>query len=81
MPRRMTRTSRLDWLLFVLLGFLWGSSFLFMKIGVEAGLQPFTLVMLRLLFGSLLLGVVLAAARQALPRDPAPTPTSRSSAL
>jgi drug/metabolite transporter (DMT)-like permease len=66
---RMTATtSRTDWLLFILLGFLWGSSFLFIKIGVEAGLPPFTLVMLRLLIGFGLLAVVVAAARERLPR-------------
>jgi drug/metabolite transporter (DMT)-like permease len=65
----MTPTSRIDWLLFVLLGFLWGSSFLFIKIGVEAGLAPFTLVTLRLLFGTALLAVVVAVAREALPRS------------
>jgi drug/metabolite transporter (DMT)-like permease len=44
-----SRSSRIDWLLFLLLGFLWGSSYLFIKIGVDAGLRPFTLVTLRLL--------------------------------
>ena len=63
-------SSRLDWLLFVLLGFFWGSSYLFIKIGLEAGLQPFTLVCLRLLFGLLLLGSVVAIAREPLPREP-----------
>ncbi|MGH2428978.1 MAG: DMT family transporter [Candidatus Limnocylindria bacterium] len=62
-------SSRVDWLLFVLLGFLWGSSFLFIKIGVDAGLPPFTLVMLRLLFGSAMLALVVAAAREPLPRS------------
>ncbi|MBX3032142.1 MAG: DMT family transporter [Chloroflexi bacterium] len=61
-------TSRIDWLLFLTLGFLWGSSYLFIKIGVEAGLPPFTLVTLRLLFGFLLLAVVAATMRLALPR-------------
>jgi len=60
--------DRLDWLLFVLLGFFWGSSYLFIKIGVEAGLQPFTLVTLRLLIGFALLVSVAAAARVRLPR-------------
>jgi drug/metabolite transporter (DMT)-like permease len=60
--------SRLDWLLFVLLGFFWGSSYLFIKIGVDAGLEPFTLVMLRLLIGFALLVAVIAAARERLPR-------------
>jgi drug/metabolite transporter (DMT)-like permease len=68
-PRPQVASSRIDWLLFILLGFLWGSSYLFIKIGVDAGLQPFTLVMLRLLVGFALLGVVVAAAREQLPRS------------
>ena len=64
------RTSRIDWILFFVLGFMWGSSYLFIKIGVDAGLTPFTLVMLRLLFGFLLLASVVIAAREQLPRDP-----------
>jgi drug/metabolite transporter (DMT)-like permease len=64
------RTSPIDWLLFVLLGFFWGSSYLFIKIGVDAGLQPFTLVALRLLIGFTLLAIVVAVAREALPRRP-----------
>jgi drug/metabolite transporter (DMT)-like permease len=63
-----TAGSRLDWLFFVLLGFFWGSSYLFIKIGVDAGLQPFTLVMLRLLIGAGLLATVVIAAREQLPR-------------
>jgi drug/metabolite transporter (DMT)-like permease len=63
-------SSRIDWLLFILLGFVWGSSYLFIKIGVDAGLQPFTLVSLRLLVGLALLAVVVAAAREQLPRNP-----------
>ena len=65
-----TSSSRIDWFLFVLLGFFWGSSYLFIKIGVEAGLTPFTLVMLRLMFGFLLLAAVVIAAREQLPRNP-----------
>jgi drug/metabolite transporter (DMT)-like permease len=61
-------SSRLDWLLFVLLGFFWGSSYLFIKIGVEAGLTPFALVTLRLFFGFLLLAGVVLVARERLPR-------------
>lgn len=62
-------SSRIDWLLFILLGFFWGSSYLFIKIGVDAGLEPFTLVSLRLLIGFLLLAGVVAALRVPLPRD------------
>ena len=63
------RASRIDWLLFLSLGFFWGSSYLFIKIGVET-LTPFTLIAGRLLIGSLLLGGVLLVAREPLPRDP-----------
>ena len=62
------RGSGIDWLLFVLLGFFWGSSYLFIKIGVDAGLAPFTLVAVRLLFGFVLLAGVVLIAREALPR-------------
>jgi drug/metabolite transporter (DMT)-like permease len=68
-PSPQVASSRVDWLLFVLLGFLWGSSYLFIKIGVEAGLQPFTLVSLRLIVGFALLAFVVAAAREQLPRS------------
>ena len=60
-------STRLDWILFVLLGFFWGSSYLFIKIGVDAGLQPFTLVAGRLFIGLLLLAAVVIVAREALP--------------
>ena len=62
-------SPRLDWLLFGLLGLLWGSSYLFIKIGVDAGLQPFTLVALRLAVGLGLLATVVAIAREQLPRQ------------
>lgn len=64
-----TAGSRFDWMLFIVLGFLWGSSYMFIKIGVDAGLPPFTLVALRLLLGFGLLAAVVAAARERLPRD------------
>src|SRR5256885_11178105 len=65
-----TRGSRPDWLIFLALGFFWGSSYLFIKIGVDNGLQPFTLIMFRLLIGFVLLASVVAVAREPLPRDP-----------
>ncbi|HVM29485.1 MAG TPA: DMT family transporter [Candidatus Limnocylindrales bacterium] len=60
--------SHVDWLLFLLLSFFWGSSYLFIKIGVGEGLQPFTLVTIRLLIGFLLLAAVVLALRVPLPR-------------
>jgi drug/metabolite transporter (DMT)-like permease len=64
-----TRSTRLDWLVFILLGFFWGSSYLFIKIGVDHGLEPFTLIMFRLLIGFVLLSTVVAIAREPLPRE------------
>jgi drug/metabolite transporter (DMT)-like permease len=61
-------SGRINWLLFVALSFMWGSSYLFIKIGVNEGLEPFTLIMLRLIFGTLLIGGVVFAAREKLPR-------------
>ncbi|MFI5225889.1 MAG: DMT family transporter, partial [Candidatus Limnocylindrales bacterium] len=55
--------------LFFALGFFWGSSYLFIKIGVET-VTPFTLIAGRLLVGSLLLVVALRLSRATLPRDP-----------
>jgi len=65
-----TRSSRIDWLIFVALGFFWGSSYLFIKIGVDHGLQPFTLIMFRLAIGLVLIASVVAYVREPLPRDP-----------
>jgi len=69
-PHPSTPTAtRFEWGLFGLLSFMWGSSYLFIKIGVDEGLQPLTLIMLRLLFGALLLIGVVLVARPALPEQ------------
>lgn len=65
----MSSTSRLDWLLFIALGGMWGSSYLFIKFGVDEGLTPFTLIAMRLGIGLILLVAVVALARERLPRD------------
>ena len=57
-----------EWSAFILLGLIWGSSFLWIKIGVES-ITPMMLVTLRVSFGLLALLVVMAAQRQAFPRD------------
>jgi drug/metabolite transporter (DMT)-like permease len=57
-----------EWAAFILLGLIWGSSFLWIKIGVE-NITPFVLVMLRVSFGLLGLLVVMALQRQSFPRD------------
>jgi drug/metabolite transporter (DMT)-like permease len=51
-----------------LLSVMWGSSYLFIKIGVET-LPPLSLVALRVLVGFAVLLVVVAATRTPLPRD------------
>src|SRR5213594_736249 len=66
----MTRRAALyPWFLFVALAVMWGSSYLFIKLGVET-LQPFQLIAARLLFGAVVLWlIVVAYAKQPLPRD------------
>jgi drug/metabolite transporter (DMT)-like permease len=63
------RNARIDWLIFAALGIAWGSSYLFIKIGVET-LAPFTLVASRLAIGTAVLALVLRISRQGLPRRP-----------
>jgi drug/metabolite transporter (DMT)-like permease len=62
------RASRADWLIFLALGFMWGSSYLFIKLAVD-DFGTFSLVGLRLTVGAALLWVVVRAARQPLPRE------------
>ena len=65
----MQRTSTTwVWLPFLALGFLWGSSYLWIKIGI-ATLPPLTLIAGRLTLGFLFLATVVAVARQELPRS------------
>ncbi len=63
------RASRTLWLLFLALGFMWGSSYLFIKLAVD-DFGTFTLVSLRLLVGAILLWAVVGWTRQVLPREP-----------
>jgi drug/metabolite transporter (DMT)-like permease len=65
----IARPTRSDWLLLVILGLMWGTSYAFIKLGVET-LPTFTLIATRLLIGFLLLATVVAVAREPLPRGP-----------
>lgn len=56
-----------DWVLFVALGLIWGSSFLWIKIAVRE-VDAFTLVGWRLLFGTLGMVAVIALRRPPFPR-------------
>jgi len=58
--------DRTNWLVFLGLGFMWGSSYLFIKLAVD-DFGTFTLVALRLLVGAILLWTVVRVAGQGLP--------------
>jgi drug/metabolite transporter (DMT)-like permease len=62
------RSSQVDWLVFIALGLMWGSSYLFIKLAVD-DFGTFTLVSLRLLVGAALLWIVVRLAHQPLPRE------------
>ncbi|HKW78880.1 MAG TPA: EamA family transporter [Candidatus Limnocylindria bacterium] len=63
------RSSTVDWLIFLALGLMWGSSYLFIKIAVD-DFGTFTVVALRLGVGAALLWTVLRVSGQSLPRTP-----------
>ncbi len=57
------------WGLFLLLSFIWGSSYLFIKIGLEEGMTPFTLVSIRTILGTSFLALVMRWQGARLPRS------------
>ena len=64
------QTALLPWFLFFALGLMWGSSYLFIKLGVET-LQPFQLISGRMLVGFVVLWLIVGLwKREPLPRDP-----------
>ncbi|MEO5966374.1 MAG: DMT family transporter [Candidatus Limnocylindrales bacterium] len=65
----MQRNSNaLVWALFLGLGFLWGSSYLWIKIGLET-VPPLTLIAGRLVLASIFLWTVVLVTREPLPRS------------
>jgi drug/metabolite transporter (DMT)-like permease len=65
----IARPTRTDWVLLLVLGLMWGTSYAFIKLGVET-LPTFTLIATRLLIGFVLLAIVVLVAREPLPRNP-----------
>jgi drug/metabolite transporter (DMT)-like permease len=65
----IARPTRSDWVLLLILGLMWGTSYAFIKLGVQT-LPTFTLIASRLLIGFVLLATVVAVAREPLPRNP-----------
>lgn len=56
-----------NWLLFLLLSLIWGSSFILMKIGMDNGLNPFQVASLRIVSAGLLLLPVCLAHFRSIP--------------
>lgn len=65
----IARPTRTDALLLLVLGVMWGTSYAFIKLGVET-LPTFTLIATRLAIGLGLLATVVLVAREPLPRNP-----------
>lgn len=65
----IARPTRTELLLLLVLGVMWGTSYAFIKLGVET-LPTFTLIASRLLIGFTLLATVVVVAREPLPRNP-----------
>ncbi len=59
------RATPFEWALFLALGFMWGSSYLFIKLAVDR-FGTFTLITLRLLIGAAFLWIVVRAVEDAL---------------
>jgi drug/metabolite transporter (DMT)-like permease len=63
------RADALTWAWFVSLALIWGSSFLFIKIGLDEGLPPLTLVAYRLGIATLFLAVLVRLTGGRVPRS------------
>ena len=64
----MQRSATWVWIPFLTLGLIWGSSYLWIKIGLES-LPPLTLISGRLILGAAFLAIVVALTHQTLPRE------------
>ncbi|HYH88694.1 MAG TPA: DMT family transporter [Solirubrobacteraceae bacterium] len=53
----------------LLVGVIWGASFMFIKVELDAGISPVHIALLRCVFGAAALLVILALTRDRLPRD------------
>ncbi len=65
----MQRTTTWVWIPFLVLSFVWGTSYLWIKVGLES-LPPLTLIAGRLLLGAAFVAAVVVVAREPLPRQP-----------
>ncbi len=65
----MQRSTTWVWIPFLALSFVWGTSYLWIKVALGT-VPPLTLIAGRLTLGAAFLGVVVAIAREPLPRSP-----------
>ena len=67
----IARPTQRDWLALIVLALMWGTSYAFIKLGVQSGgLPTFTLIASRLFIGFVFLATVVFLAREPLPRNP-----------
>lgn len=69
-PRRLAAThrSKLPIIVWLILSLIWGSTWLFIKLGLE-DLPPFTFAGIRFVIAALILLIIIAVRRRPLPRD------------
>ena len=65
----MKRPTSWVWIPFLVLSFVWGTSYLWIKVGLES-LPPLTLIAGRLVLGAAFVAAVVVIAREPLPRRP-----------
>jgi drug/metabolite transporter (DMT)-like permease len=65
----IARPTQRDWIALLVLALMWGTSYAFIKLGVQT-LPTFTLIATRLFIGFVFLAAVVAIAREPLPRNP-----------
>ena len=53
----------------MLVALIWGASFMFIKVELDAGIAPLHIALLRCVFGAAALLAILAFTRDRLPRD------------
>lgn len=71
LPRRLAATHRtkLPKIVWLILAIIWGSTWLFIKLGLDAGLPPFTFAGIRFVIASIILLIIVAIRRRPLPTD------------
>lgn len=71
LPRRLAAThrSKLPKIVWLTLAIIWGSTWLFIKLGLDAGLPPFTFAGIRFVIASIILLIIIIIRRRPLPTD------------